>query len=342
MTTRKRASRGFSVVELMIGLTLSLFILAALAQAFTFASQSRRSQEATNRLMDNGRTALELLARSVRLASYWGCVGVDNQDLSLHRDATDSADPTGIRARGIFGVDATGTAASQITTWRALDDVTTRLSRTVELRTGETFDGSGLYTPPSSAADKGLFVTSTAGFSENDWVSVNNCAVGDVFKISKVGAGTLTYGSTCTTCSRRQTTGAVVQRILRERFYINPSLSAANRKALWVERNGVAQELIPGIEDMRITYGLDVNADGIVEQYVPASTVNAVCVTDGDATCWSQVAAVRIALLASTVDDGVTTTRQTYQYNGTPNIQAQDRRLRREFVSVLSVRNIRR
>ena len=98
---------------------------------------------------------------------------------------------------------------------------------------------------------------------------------------------------------------------------------------------------------MTIGYGFDDNldalvdfkADGVTLDYRSAAEVTARC-SATDANCWSRVASVRIALLMSTVEDGVLDQAQTYTFNGV-TVTAADRRLRRELVYVISVRNSR-
>lgn len=61
---------GFSLVELMIGITLGLLILAALATVFTQSSQARNEVERNNRQIENGRYAMSILSEDLRLAGY--------------------------------------------------------------------------------------------------------------------------------------------------------------------------------------------------------------------------------------------------------------------------------
>ena len=62
---------GFSLVELMISIALSLMILAGLASVFVNSSATRKEIERTTRQIENGRYAVELLSNNIALASFY-------------------------------------------------------------------------------------------------------------------------------------------------------------------------------------------------------------------------------------------------------------------------------
>ncbi len=65
-----RTERGFSIVELMIALVLGLILLGGVIQVFLSSRQTYSANEAMSRMQENGRFALEFMARSARLAGY--------------------------------------------------------------------------------------------------------------------------------------------------------------------------------------------------------------------------------------------------------------------------------
>lgn len=60
--------RGISLVELMIGMTLSLILLVSIGYLFAGTRQSYRVQEQGARMQETGRLALDVIARGVRQA----------------------------------------------------------------------------------------------------------------------------------------------------------------------------------------------------------------------------------------------------------------------------------
>src|SRR5688572_13523335 len=67
-----RRSAGFSLVELMISITLGLIVLAVLATIFANASRARAEIERSSQQVDNGRYAVDLLSQDLQLAGYYG------------------------------------------------------------------------------------------------------------------------------------------------------------------------------------------------------------------------------------------------------------------------------
>lgn len=62
--------RGFTLVELMIALTISLILLLVIGTVFTSSRQAFRIQEDNARIQESGRFALEILGRSIKQAGY--------------------------------------------------------------------------------------------------------------------------------------------------------------------------------------------------------------------------------------------------------------------------------
>ena len=65
---------GFTLVELMIALTLGLIVIAALVGVFVTSNRSYRQNEALASVQDNARFALDALSRDLAMAGYWGGV----------------------------------------------------------------------------------------------------------------------------------------------------------------------------------------------------------------------------------------------------------------------------
>jgi type IV pilus assembly protein PilW len=65
-----KAQQGFTLVELMIALTISLILLLVIGTIFTSSRQAFRVQEDNARIQESGRFALEILGRSIKQAGY--------------------------------------------------------------------------------------------------------------------------------------------------------------------------------------------------------------------------------------------------------------------------------
>lgn len=70
--TFRRHQAGLTLVELMVSLALGLVLLTAVSILFVQHNQHQAELDRSNRLIDNGRYAMDLLAESIRLAGYYG------------------------------------------------------------------------------------------------------------------------------------------------------------------------------------------------------------------------------------------------------------------------------
>jgi type IV pilus assembly protein PilW len=72
---------GLTLVELMVAMTISLLILAALVALFTNTSRSNRELARANGMIESGRLAIQVLEADVQHAGYWGTyvAGFDDQ-----------------------------------------------------------------------------------------------------------------------------------------------------------------------------------------------------------------------------------------------------------------------
>jgi prepilin peptidase dependent protein B len=67
-----RRQRGLSLIELMVGITIALFIAASGATLLSVHLRESRELLTEARLMQDLRTAADLISRDLRRAGYWG------------------------------------------------------------------------------------------------------------------------------------------------------------------------------------------------------------------------------------------------------------------------------
>jgi prepilin-type N-terminal cleavage/methylation domain-containing protein len=118
LTTPHYRSRGFSMVELMVALVITLILLAGIGQIFLGSKKSFVIQNALARIQENGRYAMEVLASDLRRAGYWG----GNADITsiigtqgINPAVTEACNTTGgtsdwtrMLGRPIYGLDLSG------------------------------------------------------------------------------------------------------------------------------------------------------------------------------------------------------------------------------------------
>ena len=72
MNKTYRSQQGFTLVELMISLTLGLFIVLALVVMLINVNRNNNDLSTVNRVIENGRFTLQLLAADVGHSGFWG------------------------------------------------------------------------------------------------------------------------------------------------------------------------------------------------------------------------------------------------------------------------------
>src|SRR5580692_7377431 len=81
-------SRGFSLVELMVAITLAMIVTAGVISVFVGSRSAFLATSGTAALTDSGRFALNFLSSSVRSAGYMACTTAQNMQGILNAGAT--------------------------------------------------------------------------------------------------------------------------------------------------------------------------------------------------------------------------------------------------------------
>lgn len=108
---------GFTLVELMIGMAISLIIMAGAVYVFVNISQATLYQIRTSQALTHARDVMQLMARDIRRAGYEGhglrmsttasSNSFDSDDLDMDSDE-DTNEPTAIRISAGEGAMTTG------------------------------------------------------------------------------------------------------------------------------------------------------------------------------------------------------------------------------------------
>ncbi len=80
---------GFSMIEVLLALSLGMLLLLAASRLFIATSQSWQAQMAAAQMQEDARLALQRLTQSIRMAGAFGC---------LRYDAVDFLDPLAAQA----------------------------------------------------------------------------------------------------------------------------------------------------------------------------------------------------------------------------------------------------
>lgn len=309
-----RRSRGLTLVEVMVALVVGLILSAGAIQIFVSSKQAFRTTDAVSRIQENGRYALQFLAKDIRQAGFWGCA----QNLELN-NTLNSGGGVDFDGPPIEGTEGGSGAPDSLTLRSASQDHRLDLKQAM---------------PRTSAA---LTVDSKNNIEVGDIMIITDCEAADVFQVTNTqdnsasvvhNTGTGTPGNATKEFSRAYGPSATAY-AARERIYTIDT-TPEGEPALVRTVNGNRQVLVAGVQDMQLTYGVDTNNDETVNVYVQANNVGN----------WEDVLAVRMALLVRSRDDNVVDTSQTYYFPGPDNAQAApDRRLYQAFNATTTIRN---
>lgn len=355
ITTVHARQRGLTIVEIMVAMVLSLILTAGVVQVFLGSKNTYRVNDAMSRLQEEGRMALEYMSRDVRMAGFQGCSRYGPVTNTLNGTSNIAYD----FAVGIMGYD--NVPASLPTALSGLnpapnpgtDVVVVRRQTDNPVRIVQNNNGAQLFvevtgTEPSAC---GNGTARVSGICEGDILMVSDCRKSRIFQTGNIQ--TTGSGSDITLNITHPASGTPGNAITSwggasapsdERFGSDAELVKVGSYVYYVGNNtngipslfrkdgtAAAIELAQGVENLQVLYGVD-TSPGDVNQ----SADN--YVTANDVTDWNDVISARLHLLMRTLDDNMTEARQTYRYVDS-NEDAGDRRIRKEFTALVTLRN---
>ncbi|MFQ5939646.1 MAG: PilW family protein [Alphaproteobacteria bacterium] len=347
--SRMRTERGFTLVEIMVAVTIGLIILAAVAQLFATSRTAFVLEEGLARLQENGRFSMEFIVRDLRMAGYAGCLNVSQAlNTKANYTVTNQLQTVGFGANFGAGQHLQGFSANAATWTPALPGIfggNPPLPDTDVLVVRRGDDTAYRLTAAMGGTAANVPITGHS-LGQNEIVIVADCNNVDIFQITAdPTGGALPHDASANNSvdlSKDFGTQAEVMRLLTRVYYVGTG--AAGSPALMrsdMDPGGgmaAAVELVEDVESMRIVYGEDTDADGDANIYrLP-----------GAVTDWSRVVGVRIGLLLRTPNEsGQDVDAKVYDVLGdtaanTDNFDpVDDKRQRRIFSSTIRLRNMR-
>ena len=371
----RRRSRGFSIVELMVALTLGLVVTGAVIATFVGMHSASGVTSSESVVADNGRVALDVIQQALRSAGYMACNSTARQTVALGvaptpmtYDFTEAlsgyeADGTGPGAAYILS--AAPPADMNLTDWMSSAALGNQLDASVTTVGGQPVKGSDViaihttwsqvqpvYTTALSGANT-TAVSSDTGLAANQLAIVSNCANSVVDQISTTG-GVITYQNALQNAFTAGSQVAVADTIV---FFIgvgadgdgalfsyelggNNAFSAASTPAV---------EVVPDVENMQILYGVDTTGSYAISEYVTADQVtnavaanpNCLQIAGAGPVAFNCVISVKVAVLAASPPGAVPTPAAPQVFNllGTQITAPLDTRARQSFDMTISLRN---
>lgn len=326
---------GFTLIELMIAVTVGLFILGAVSAVAINSGRNARANDRTSELQTNGRYALDVIRRDVQHAGQSGLMPND----VLQQGA------------GVIFTVASGVAVLPAGTG-TVNDCSSQFALQLQQPVfGVDDPGTSPYAstciPAGNYARGDILVVRYADMA-NEWPVTSaasepsSATTNDIYYRSSYSVSALFQKGGTTPI--QVGTGPMQDQLLRTFvYYISPYTTTVGDgiPALW-RVNLIAGSMTPelvasGIDNLQVRYGVvDVNGN---TQYLDASAITA--------ASWPQVQSVRVWLLArnSNSERGeayVNTTEYSPASNPMGNLTSlipNDKYRRQLYMSTISLRN---
>ena len=331
MSKFHNSQQGLSLVELMIAMVLGLILTAGIIQLFIGSKQTYRFQDSLSRVQENARFAIDALAYDVRMAGYVGCAQPNL--IQVNNIALPSSEGDFDPGKLIEGMD-------NVTAGTTIGGKTVITGSDVIMLRGGNANGGELLEEKAANANVKL-VSNVGNWQADDVLMVTDCTNMDIFKATTVSSGsspiTIAHANNKNSdnkLSKIYEEGASVLSYREMSYFLslrdgNAALPSLYRRI----GSGTPEELVEGIQDMQILYGVDTSStdNRQVDDYLTAAQVTA-------QSRWPDVVSVQMNLLLASNENNVVDAPQSITFNGA-TLTPTDRRLRQVYNSTVTVRN---
>lgn len=329
-----RYNQGFSLIELMVSLTIGLIISVAAFAAYLGIAAASRMAEAQGRMNEDAQAALTILTQQLRMAG-------NNPDQS---NRVDNPNPTRSSRHnpvylptptyaGFALSPATFTLSSFII--RGCDGTFSNITTASDL--DHLTCDAGINALPDSIA---------VSYEADRFNTVPTILGADLLPTGCLGKKLTTNTATLPTVVGAAAVNAdVTYAVADNRFYIGTSAAIPSLYCKGNGINSVAQALVENVEDMQFIYGATAAAT-TVAGYLRADQIlsNAdLALLPDDAARWEKVVTVRICVLVRSVSPVVSdaVSARYIKCDGTLENAPPDLRLRRAYSTTVVLRNRR-
>lgn len=293
---------GFSLVELLVAIVLGAFLVLGVVNVFTSTKQSSVVENALARIQENGRLAVELISSDLHKAHYSGCNSVGGIVDVVATGVTFEGVRGFERAanNGVWAPDPTNAVLTPISgiAREGSDVLSIQLATSV---------GQNLLTADLSSNDgvAKLSANPDCALGTGDLVLVSSCLTAHMFRVTNTVSCTdptaavdLEFDTTANLPlpiepGYRYTDQSEIMEFEAVTWFVADTgrdLNGQDVFALYRSSNGVAEEMLEGVEYLQLEYGQRV---GDQMRYVNAL----------DASLdWEEVVAVRFAILLQGFD----------------------------------------
>ena len=329
---RFNVAKGLSLVELMISLLVGSIITAGVVQLYSANSETYRLVAGQSRMQESARFALAFIERDVQTAGNMGCFSSNRQLHWTADDPSNIPYEFDLRS-GIKGYNGAvsgswlpslgelpgdgntfpGSIGINISTIVSGTDVLTVRSIKQQVLENRLANSMPTSREPIEivAPNNGI---AGLGFAQLDLALIHDCEKATIFQVTEIDQASAApnvlighetnqldpWRNSILTLAVKNTFGvdAVVSGIDTRVYYIAPGSGqnkfGDNTSSLW-RKSGTSPpvELVEGIEDLQLLFGVAVEGSSIPSQYLTANLV----------ANWMAISTLRVTVVANSVED---------------------------------------
>lgn len=325
--------KGFTLVEVIIALLVSVIFMATLTKILIINKQSLFSQNGLEQIKNESSFALSAINKDVRSAGFKGCVsGVKNSANYINSQNVSTISTFGGNAFPIEGYNGSGSFSPALST---------SLSSFLQLTPDSNFDilvvRNSTNSPYTLTSDMltttdNLQIPDSTGLVPNQFAIISNCSSNTLFNVGTVGSNYI-QSTSGTGLTYVYPTGAQIYLWDTIVYFVNTSNGVSS---LYRQINNNVPDLIAtNVEKFSMLYGLDLNSSYNATQYVTADLV----------ANYNNIINVKVGLvlksnITSTGASKVTVTKNySYIFNGT-TVTPADGQIRKIYYSIITLRNM--
>ncbi len=312
-----------------------------------------------SRVQEAGRLAIDFMAKDIRMAGYMGCstraanmttVNTLKNSTAFKYDFSGGIQGYTAATIPVGSITATVRPNTDVVVLRNASGLGTKITKTNN--SGQLFaEKTGNLETTTCNGNTGM--QRVSGICETDILVVTDCVKARIFQVTNLsvtgtapnedvnvvhsnaantpGNDISSWGGASAPESETFKPGAEILSATTKIYFISNN-ATTNQPGLWQSVNGVETELLEGVEDLNILYGVDTSTD--------IYTVPSKYIAAGDVTAaeWAKVISVRVELLVVTAEDRVVAEPQKYKFQNV-DVTATDKKLRQVFTTTIGIRS---
>lgn len=340
--------RGLSLIEIMVALTIGAFLLFGLVQMFAASRAVYQMTEGTSRIQENGRFAMDVLQRDLRMAGHLGCTndqarwlsGIGQMTLAYSTPGEYDSLPWPQQFHiSLQGYEAQGTATGGTLTLSANPTVGGVWSPALPAELAAraipgsdvivlrylTPDGVPVTSFPAAATNQPIIGFDSArwdvlrsGVEDPGLFGIADCTYATVF-VGVRNGGQIKSNARGKDGFREIYEAGKAQLYRAESIAYYVGIGASGEPALFRYRvlnaDGAVdvQEIVEGVENLQLVYGKSMESNGRPTGYVhevqTADKLGAAAANAAAAKNWRLVGAIQVGLLTRSPDRAAASTR---------------------------------